>query len=64
MESLRNKSEKDKASDAQIMFMCLHAWTYVDCYFIIIELLPNASNPADVMLPCIITSFIGTIAAF
>jgi spore maturation protein SpmA len=24
----------------------------------------NATNPADVMLPCIITSFIGTIAAF
>jgi spore maturation protein SpmA len=24
----------------------------------------NASNPADVMLLCIITSFIGTIAAF
>jgi spore maturation protein SpmA len=23
-----------------------------------------AANPADVMLPCIITSFIGTIAAF
>jgi spore maturation protein SpmA len=24
----------------------------------------GAANPADVMLPCIITSFIGTIAAF
>ena len=24
----------------------------------------NAANPADVMLPCIITSFVGTLAAF
>jgi spore maturation protein SpmA len=38
--------------------------TYVDCYFNRYRAAANASNPADVMLPCIITSFIGTIAAF
>ena len=58
--------EKDKASDAQIMFLCLHAagLTLIPTSIIGYRAAENASNPADVMLPCIITSFIGTIAAF
>jgi spore maturation protein SpmA/spore maturation protein SpmB len=58
--------EKDKASDAQIMFMCLHAsgLTLIATSIIGYRAAAGASNPADVMLPCIITSFIGTIAAF
>lgn len=67
MESLQTlNSEKDKASDAQIMFMCLHAagLTLIPTSIIGYRAAENASNPADVMLPCIITSFIGTIAAF
>jgi spore maturation protein SpmA len=67
MESLQTiNPEKDKASDAQIMFLCLHAsgLTLIATSIIGYRAAANASNPADVMLPCIITSFIGTIAAF
>ena len=67
MQSLQELNpEKDKASDAQIMFMCLHAagLTLIPTSIIGYRAAENASNPADVMLPCIITSFIGTIAAF
>ncbi|WP_367772844.1 nucleoside recognition domain-containing protein [Flavobacterium sp. WC2421] len=67
MESLQELNpEKDNASDAQIMFMCLHAsgLTLIATSIIGYRAAANASNPADVMLPCIITSFIGTIAAF
>ncbi len=67
MESLQELNpEKDRASDAQIMFMCLHAsgLTLIATSIIGYRAAANASNPADVMLPCIITSFIGTIAAF
>ncbi|EKT3966052.1 spore maturation protein [Flavobacterium psychrophilum] len=67
MESLQEiNPEKDKASDPQIMFMCLHAsgLTLIATSIIGYRAAANASNPADVMLPCIITSFIGTIAAF
>jgi spore maturation protein SpmA/spore maturation protein SpmB len=67
MESLQEiNSEKDKASDAQIMFMCLHAsgLTLIATSIIGYRAAANATNPADVLLPCIITSFIGTIAAF
>ena len=66
MESLQELNvEKDKASDAQIMFMCLHAagLTLIPTSIIGYRAAANAANPADVMLPCIITSFIGTIAA-
>lgn len=67
MESLQEiNPEKDRASDAQIMFMCLHAsgLTLIATSIIGYRAAANATNPADVMLPCIITSFIGTIAAF
>ena len=67
MQSLQELNPvKDKASDAQIMFMCLHAagLTLIPTSIIGYRAAENASNPADVMLPCIITSFIGTIAAF
>jgi spore maturation protein SpmA/spore maturation protein SpmB len=67
MESLQEiNPDKAKASDAQIMFMCLHAsgLTLIATSIIGYRAAANASNPADVMLPCIITSFIGTIAAF
>jgi len=67
MESLQELNpEKDRASDAQIMFMCLHAagLTLIPTSIIGYRAAQNAANPADVMLPCIITSFVGTIAAF
>lgn len=67
MESLQEiNPEKDKASDAQIMFMCLHAsgLTLIPTSIIGYRAAAGSANPADVMLPCIITSLIGTIAAF
>ena len=67
MESLQAiNPDKDRASDAQIMFMCLHAagLTLIPTSIIGYRAAENAANPADVMLPCILTSFIGTIAAF
>jgi spore maturation protein SpmA/spore maturation protein SpmB len=66
MQSLQTLNpDKDKASDAQIMFMCLHAagLCLIPTSIIGYRAAQNAGNPADVMLPCIITSFVGTIAA-
>ncbi|MCL6462090.1 MAG: spore maturation protein [Flavobacterium micromati] len=67
MESLQELNpDKDRASDAQIMFLCLHAsgLTLIATSIIGYRAAAGSTNPADVMLPCIITSFIGTIAAF
>ncbi|MCA6441048.1 MAG: nucleoside recognition domain-containing protein [Sediminibacterium sp.] len=66
MESLQEiNPDKDKASNSQIMFMCLHAagLTLIPTSIIGYRAAQHAANPADVMLPCIITSFVGTIAA-
>ena len=66
MESLHELNpDKEKASNSQIMFMCLHAagLTLIPTSIIGYRAAQHAANPADVMLPCIITSFIGTIAA-
>ncbi len=66
MESLQTLNpDKDRASDAQVMFMCLHAagLTLIPTSIIGYRAAESAANPADVMLPCIITSFIGTLAA-
>lgn len=66
MESMQEvNNDKDKASNSQIMFLCLHAagLTLIPTSIIGYRAAQNASNPADIMLPCIITSFIGTLAA-
>src|SRR6266480_3703571 len=66
MESLQElNDQKDRASNPQIMFMCLHAagLTLIPTSIISYRAAQHAVNPADVMLPCIITSFIGTVAA-
>src|SRR5436305_4595862 len=66
MKSLQELNEqKDRASNPQIMFMCLHAagLTLLPTSIIGYRAAAHARNPADVMLPCIITSFIGTVAA-
>lgn len=56
---------KEVASDAQIMFMCLHAagLTLLPTSIIGYRAAAGAANPADIMIPCIITSFVGTLAA-
>lgn len=66
MQSLQEiNPDKERASDPQIMFMCLHAagLTLIPTSIIGYRAAQNAQNPADVMLPCIITSFVGTVAA-
>jgi spore maturation protein SpmA/spore maturation protein SpmB len=66
MESMQEDNpDKDKASNSQIMFLCLHAagLTLIPTSIIGYRAIMNAANPADVMLPIIITSFTGTIAA-
>ncbi len=66
MESMQEDNvDKDKASNSQIMFLCLHAagLTLIPTSIIGYRAVMNASNPADVMLPIIITSFMGTLAA-
>ena len=66
MESMQEVNEtKERASNSQIMFLCLHAagLTLIPTSIIGYRAAQNATNPADIMLPCIITSFIGTLAA-
>ncbi|WP_018345093.1 nucleoside recognition domain-containing protein [Cytophaga aurantiaca] len=66
MESLQElNKDKETASNSQIMFMCLHAagLTLIPTSIIGYRAAQNAANAADVMIPCIITSFIGTLAA-
>ena len=66
MESLQELNpDKERASNSQIMFLCLHAagLTLIPTSIIGYRAAQNAHNPADVMLPCIITSFVGTLAA-
>src|SRR4029077_20197275 len=66
MESMQESNpDKDKATNSQIMFLCLHSagLTLIPTSIIGYRAAMNAANPADIMLPTIITSFIGTIAA-
>lgn len=66
MESMQEANpEKDRATNSQIMFLCLHAagLTLIPTSIIGYRAAMDAANPADIMLPIIITSFIGTIAA-
>jgi len=66
MESMQAvNTNKEKASNSQIMFLCLHAagLTLIPTSIIGYRAAQNAANPSDIMIPCIITSFIGTLAA-
>jgi len=66
MESMQEDNpQKERATNSQIMFLCLHAagLTLIPTSIIGYRAAQHAANPADIMLPCIITSFVGTIAA-
>jgi len=66
MESLQELNpSKDTASDAQIMFLCLHAagLNIIPISVIAIRASQHASNPTDVFIPCMIVTFVGTITA-
>ena len=66
MESMQeNNPTPDKATNSQIMFLCLHAagLTLLPTSIIGYRAAMGAANPADIMIPCIVTSFVGTLAA-
>jgi spore maturation protein SpmA len=66
MESMQaDNPAKDRATNGQIMFLCLHAagLTLLPTSIIGYRAAQGAANPADIMIPCIVTSFVGTLAA-
>lgn len=66
MESLQTLNvEKDKASNSQIMFLCLHAsgLTLIPVSIIALRAAAKAANPLDIFIPCMIATFVATIAA-
>jgi spore maturation protein SpmA/spore maturation protein SpmB len=66
MESLQELNpNKDTASNAQIMFLCLHAsgLTLIPVSIIAIRASLNSVNPTDIFLPCMIATFVATMAA-
>lgn len=66
MESLQELNpDKDRASNAQIMFLCLHAsgLTLIPVSIIAIRASLNSANPTDIFIPCMIATFVATIAA-
>ena len=58
-------TSKETASDAQIMFLCLHAagLNIIPISVIAIRASQHASNPTDVFIPCMIVTFVGTVTA-
>jgi spore maturation protein SpmA/spore maturation protein SpmB len=66
MESLQELNpSKEKASNAQVMFLCLHAsgLTLIPITIISDRLALRASNPTDIFVPCMIATFVATMAA-
>lgn len=66
MESLQELNPtKDTASNAQVMFLCLHAagLTLIPVSIIAIRASLGAHNPTDIFLPCMIATFVSTMAA-
>ena len=66
MESLQSlNSDKDRASNAQIMFLCLHAsgLTLIPVSIIAIRASMGSQTPTDIFLPCMIATFMATMAA-
>jgi spore maturation protein SpmA/spore maturation protein SpmB len=66
MESMQESNPvPDRATNSQILFLCLHAagLTLLPTSIIGYRAAMGAVNPADIMIPCIVTSFVGTLAA-
>lgn len=66
MESLQEiNPSKDTASNAQVMFLALHAsgLTLIPVSIIAIRASLNATNPTDIFIPCMIATFVATMAA-
>ncbi len=66
MESLQTLNpDKDRASNSQIMFLCLHAGglTLIPVSIIAIRASMGSQTPTDIFLPCMIATFAATLAA-
>jgi spore maturation protein SpmA len=66
MQSLQEINPKPEvASNAQIMFLCLHAagFTIIPVSVIAVRAAQHASDPTDIFIPCLIVTFVGTMAA-
>ena len=66
MESLQELNpNKEVASNSQIMFLCLHAagLTLIPVSIIAVRAGSGAKNATDIFIPCMIATFVATIAA-
>lgn len=66
MESLQELNpDKDRATNAQIMFLCLHAsgLTLIPVSIIATRAALKAASPTDIFVPCMIATFVATLAA-
>ncbi len=66
MQSLQELNPStERASNAQIMFLCLHAagLTLIPVSIIAVRAANNAKDPTDIFLPCMIATFCATMAA-
>lgn len=66
MESLQELNpNKERASNSQIMFLCLHAsgLTLIPVAIIALRSAAKAADPMDIFMPCMIATFVATIAA-
>lgn len=66
MQSLQKiNPSKDRASNAQVMFLCLHAagLTLIPVSIIAVRASLKAENPTDIFIPCMIATFVATVAA-
>ncbi len=66
MDSLQSLNpDKERASNSQIMFLCLHAsgLTLIPVSIIAIRASMNSATPTDIFLPTMIATFCATLAA-
>jgi spore maturation protein SpmA/spore maturation protein SpmB len=66
MESLQETNPNpERASNAQVMFLCLHAagLTLIPVSIIAARAALKAKDPTDIFIPCMIATFIATMAA-
>lgn len=66
MESLQELNpDKTTASNAQVMFMCLHAsgLTLIPTAIIADRVSLKSAHPTDIFIPCMIATFVATLAA-
>ena len=66
MESLQEiNPDKTRASNPQLMFLCLHAsgLTLIPTVIIADRVALKSAHPTDIFIPCMIATFVATIAA-